>query len=76
MLGERDTPDALRAALDEARAETRPCVIVCETEPHRYLPDSGVWWDVAPAEVSALPEVQERRTEYERDRDALQRFLY
>ena len=44
-------------------------MIVCETEPHRYLPDAGVWWDVAPAEVSALPEVQERRAEYERDRD-------
>ena len=51
-------------------------MIVCETEPHRYLPDGGVWWDVAPAEVSALPEVQERRAEYERDRDELQRFLY
>ena len=51
-------------------------MIVCETEPHRYLPDAGVWWDVAPAEVSGLPEVQERRAEYERDRDTFQRFYY
>ena len=27
-------------------------MIVCETEPHRYLPGSEVWWDVAPPEVS------------------------
>jgi 3D-(3,5/4)-trihydroxycyclohexane-1,2-dione acylhydrolase (decyclizing) len=70
------TPDELRSALEAARAERRPCVIVCETEPHRYLPDAGVWWDVAPAEVSGLAEVQERRAEYERDRAALQRFYY
>jgi len=70
------TAAELRTALAEAREERRPSGIVCETEPHRYLPDSGVWWDVAPAEVSELPEVQERRAEYERDRDALQRFLY
>jgi 3D-(3,5/4)-trihydroxycyclohexane-1,2-dione acylhydrolase (decyclizing) len=70
------TPAELRAALAEARGEERPCVIVCETEPHRYLPDAGVWWDVAPAEVSGLAEVQERRAEYERDRAALQRFHY
>ena len=70
------TPDELRTALGEARDERRPCVIVCETEPHRYLPDAGVWWDVAPAEVSGHDEVQERRAEYERDRDALQRFYY
>jgi len=79
-LGARAWPaasaDELRTALAEARAEPRPCVIVCETEPHRYLPDAGVWWDVAPAEVSGLPEVQERRAEYERDRRALQRFHY
>ena len=70
------TPDDLRSALEAARDEPRPCVIVCETEPHRYLPDAGVWWDVAPAEISGLAEVQERRAEYERDRAALQRFYY
>ena len=68
------TPEALRDALQAARAERAPCVIVCETEPHRYLPGGDVWWDVAPAEVSGLEEVRERRAEYERDRDALQRF--
>jgi 3D-(3,5/4)-trihydroxycyclohexane-1,2-dione acylhydrolase (decyclizing) len=71
-----DSPGALRGALEAARGESRAAVIVCETEPHRYLPGSDVWWDVAPAEVSEEPEVRERRREYERERDELQRFYY
>jgi 3D-(3,5/4)-trihydroxycyclohexane-1,2-dione acylhydrolase (decyclizing) len=72
-----DSPEAVRAALDEARGErSGPCVIVAETEPHRYLPGSEVWWDVAPAEVSDDPEVQGRRAEYEHERAELQRFYY
>jgi 3D-(3,5/4)-trihydroxycyclohexane-1,2-dione acylhydrolase (decyclizing) len=71
-----DSPEALRAALEAARDESRPCVIVCETEPDRNLPPSDVWWDVAPSEASDDPVVQELRAEYERDRDALQRFHY
>ncbi|MBD0290437.1 MAG: 3D-(3,5/4)-trihydroxycyclohexane-1,2-dione acylhydrolase (decyclizing) [Thermoleophilia bacterium] len=71
-----DSPDALRAALADARAERSACVVVCETEPHRYLPGGDVWWDVAPAEVSEEAEVRERRSEYERERAELQRFYY
>jgi 3D-(3,5/4)-trihydroxycyclohexane-1,2-dione acylhydrolase (decyclizing) len=70
------TTDALRTALEEARRETKTSVIVCETEPHRYLPGGEVWWDVAPAEVSNDPKVQEIRTEYERDQPARQRYHY
>jgi 3D-(3,5/4)-trihydroxycyclohexane-1,2-dione acylhydrolase (decyclizing) len=69
-------PDALRAALEEARDERNACVIVCETEPHRFLPGSDVWWDVAPPEVSGEPEAQQRRADYEREREELQRFHY
>jgi 3D-(3,5/4)-trihydroxycyclohexane-1,2-dione acylhydrolase (decyclizing) len=71
-----DSPSALRGALEAARGESRVSVIVCETEPHRYLPGSEVWWDVAPAEVSDEPEVKQRRMEYERERAQLQRFYY
>jgi 3D-(3,5/4)-trihydroxycyclohexane-1,2-dione acylhydrolase (decyclizing) len=71
-----DSPGALRGALEAARGEARACVIVCETEPHRYLPSSEVWWDVAPPEVSAEPEAQRARREYERERAQLQRFYY
>ena len=71
-----ESADALCAALEEARDEARVCVIVCETEPHRYLPASEVWWDVAPPEASEDPLVQELRAQYERERAELQRFHY
>ena len=71
-----NTPEAFRKALQEARSETGPCVIVVETEKYRSLPGSEVWWDVAVAEVSQDPVTQKLRAEYERDRDRLQRFHY
>jgi 3D-(3,5/4)-trihydroxycyclohexane-1,2-dione acylhydrolase (decyclizing) len=71
-----NTPEELRRALAEARRETRPCVIVAETEKHRYLPPSGAWWDVAPAEVSANLATQQLRATFEKDRARLQRFHY
>lgn len=67
-------PQALRAALDAARAHDGPAVVVAETLPHVDLPDAEAWWDVAPAEVSADPVVQELRAAYEADRARLQRF--
>jgi len=70
------TPDALEMALVEARDEQRSCMIVVETEPHRYLPGAGVWWDVAPAEATNDPVTDERRTAYENERVQLQRFYY
>jgi len=70
------TPEQVRSALREARAETRSCVIVCEVEKHRYVPGSETWWDVAPAEVSRSEVTQTLRSEYERDRAELQRFHY
>ncbi len=71
-----DSPGGLRGALEATRGESRACVIVCETEPHRYLPGSEVWWDVAPPEVSDEAEAQRARREYERERKQLQRFYY
>jgi 3D-(3,5/4)-trihydroxycyclohexane-1,2-dione acylhydrolase (decyclizing) len=71
-----DSPGGLRGALETARGETRPVAIVVETEPHRYLPGSEVWWDVAPPEVSEEPEARRARREYERERAELQRFYY
>jgi 3D-(3,5/4)-trihydroxycyclohexane-1,2-dione acylhydrolase (decyclizing) len=71
-----NTRDELRGALQEARGETRSCVIVVETEKHRYLPGSGAWWDVAPAEVTQDPVTRELRAEYEKARAARQRFHY
>ena len=70
------TPDEVRVALREARKERRSCVIVAEIEKHRYVPGAGTWWDVAPAEVSRSEVTQTIRSEYERDRAAMQRFHY
>lgn len=71
-----NSPETFRKALQEARLETRPCVIVVETEKYRFLPGSGVWWDVAVAEVSNDPVTQKLRSEYESNRAKLQRFHY
>ena len=65
-----ETEDELRRALDEARAETRSCVIHVEIEKHIFGPGSGVWWDVAPAEVTDDPETRRLRGEYERGRES------
>jgi 3D-(3,5/4)-trihydroxycyclohexane-1,2-dione acylhydrolase (decyclizing) len=77
-FGARDwhvqTEEEFKKALEEAREETRPCVIVVETEPHRFVPGSGMWWDVAPAEVSDDPVTAPLRAQYERDRKAQQRY--
>jgi len=70
------TPDELRKALREARAEKRLSVIVAEIERYHFTPDSGVWWDVAVAEVSRDPVTQKLRAQYEEGRERLQRFHY
>jgi 3D-(3,5/4)-trihydroxycyclohexane-1,2-dione acylhydrolase (decyclizing) len=71
-----ETPDELRQALRAAKSEHETCVIVAETEKSRFLPGGGVWWDVAPAEVSQSPVTQKLRAEYVQDRNRLQRFHY
>ena len=63
------TPEEVASAMREARRATGPCVIVAETEPHRYLPSSGMWWDIAPAEVSGDPVTQAARTAYEEEKE-------
>lgn len=69
-----ETPQELERALAEARAETRSCVIVVEVEKHRYGPSSEVWWDVAPAQETEIPETQQARATYEQDRANWQRY--
>jgi 3D-(3,5/4)-trihydroxycyclohexane-1,2-dione acylhydrolase (decyclizing) len=59
------TPAEVRDALRSARAQSAGSVIVVETAPGVDLPPGGVWWDVAPAEVSGDPVVQDKRREYE-----------
>lgn len=61
-------------ALRAAREHSGPKVIVVQTEPHRYTPASGMFWDVAPPEHSEDPEVQRRRGMYDLERRS-QRYL-
>ena len=66
----------LKQALREARKEKRSCVIVVETEKHRYAAGAGAWWDAAPAEVSKSPVTRKIRAEYEADQKKWQRLHY
>jgi 3D-(3,5/4)-trihydroxycyclohexane-1,2-dione acylhydrolase (decyclizing) len=59
------TADEVRAALVDTRDHDGPVVIVVPVIPHADLPGAGVWWDVAPAEVSDSDTVAQLRTEYE-----------
>ena len=59
------TAAELRAALDETRGYQGTVVIVVPAIPHADLPAAGVWWDVAPAEVSETPTTAPLRAEYE-----------
>ena len=70
------TPDELCSALNEARGESGACVIAAEVSRVRQPEASGVWWDVAPAEVSADEAVQKNRAQYEKLRAERQRLHY
>ncbi len=70
------TEEDLRQALRAARRETRPCVIVVETEKHRYLPSAELWMEFEPAEVTNDPVTRKVRKEYEATRRKVQRFHY
>jgi 3D-(3,5/4)-trihydroxycyclohexane-1,2-dione acylhydrolase (decyclizing) len=61
------TAAELRAALSDTRGHPGPVVIVVPVVPHADLPGAGVWWDVAPAEVSTTDTTASLRTEYETD---------
>lgn len=60
-------------ALGEARAADRTAAIVVHTDPGLKVPGYESWWDVAVAEVSSLPSVQQARQAYE---EALKKERY
>jgi 3D-(3,5/4)-trihydroxycyclohexane-1,2-dione acylhydrolase (decyclizing) len=61
------TAAEVRDALADTRDHPGPVVIVVPVVPHADLPGAGVWWDVAPAEVSAVEVTAGLRAEYEAD---------
>ncbi|HEY4571458.1 MAG TPA: thiamine pyrophosphate-dependent enzyme, partial [Kribbella sp.] len=68
------TASDLRDALDETRGHQGTVVIVVAAIPHADLPAAGVWWDVAPAEVSEIPTVPPLRADYEAGRQTQRWF--
>ncbi len=68
------TATDLRTALSETRGHHGTVVIVVDVIPHADLPGAGVWWDVAPAEVSEIPTVPPLRAEYETGRQTQRWF--
>jgi 3D-(3,5/4)-trihydroxycyclohexane-1,2-dione acylhydrolase (decyclizing) len=63
------TMEELRAALEQARAESRPVVIAVEVDRYESVPDYDSWWDVAVAEVSEVATVRAARERYEAARE-------
>ena len=59
------TAAEVRDALTDTRDHDGPVAIVVPAIPHAELPSAGVWWDVAPAEVSDQESVAQVRAEYE-----------
>ncbi len=55
----------LEAALLTARGADRTTVIVLRSDPRASTEAGGQWWDVAVPEVSARPDVQAARADYE-----------
>jgi len=60
----RDIPQ-FKAALAEARRQTRSTVIVIETSAEKRAPGYESWWDVPIAEVSNMASVRQARRRFE-----------
>jgi 3D-(3,5/4)-trihydroxycyclohexane-1,2-dione acylhydrolase (decyclizing) len=69
------TIDDFRAALEEAKRETRPVVVHVEVDRYAGVPSYEGWWDVPVAEVSDDPAVATARAAYEQAREAQRQYL-
>jgi 3D-(3,5/4)-trihydroxycyclohexane-1,2-dione acylhydrolase (decyclizing) len=67
--------EELRAALDEAKAETRPTMIYVRVDENARVPNFEGWWDVPIAEVSGEESVRAAREQYEREIEAQKLFF-
>ncbi len=62
-----DGPEELRAALKEAKAETRTTLVYVHVDPDSRVPNYEGWWDVPIAEISHDDEVNSTRAQYADD---------
>jgi 3D-(3,5/4)-trihydroxycyclohexane-1,2-dione acylhydrolase (decyclizing) len=68
--------EELREALEAADAHDGPTVIVVSVEQQWWLPESGSWWDIAPAEVASDEATMASRREYEQGRSSELRYYF
>jgi 3D-(3,5/4)-trihydroxycyclohexane-1,2-dione acylhydrolase (decyclizing) len=67
--------EALSAALEEAKTiQGKPVCIVTEVDRHQRVGGYESWWDVAVAEVSDNPDVQQSRKAYETAKQKQRRY--
>jgi len=70
-----ETRDELAAALEQAHAATETTCVIVPTDWHERVPGyASCWWDMATAQVAAIPGVGAARVEYEREKSR-QRYL-
>jgi 3D-(3,5/4)-trihydroxycyclohexane-1,2-dione acylhydrolase (decyclizing) len=70
-----ETPEELEAALQRARASSTTTCVIVATDWHERVPGyASCWWDMATAQVSTIPAVNDARAEYEREKTR-QRYL-
>jgi 3D-(3,5/4)-trihydroxycyclohexane-1,2-dione acylhydrolase (decyclizing) len=71
-----NTRDAFIAALEEARTiKNRPVCIVTEVDRRQRVGGHESWWDVAVAQVSENPDVQQARQDYEEAKKKQRHYL-
>ena len=71
-----NTRDALVAALEEAKSISgKPVCIVTEVDRRQRVGGYESWWDVAVAEVSDNPDVQQARRDYEEAKKKQRHYL-
>ena len=70
-----ETIEELRAALAEAKDETRTTVIAVATDRHEGVPGYESWWDVPVAEVADSESVRAAREAYDAARAAARQHL-
>ena len=59
---------AFVAGIKQARANEATTVVYVRNDRYHGVPGYDSWWDVPPAEVSTIPEVQAKRSEWEQNR--------
>ena len=69
------TLDEFKAALEEAKKQTRTTVIVIETDPEQRVGGYESWWDVPISEVSEIDSIRQAYEAYKKAREKERYYL-